>query len=195
MASPKVADPLKLYDCSPISDGASALVISSQSGKRRTVKICGSAVATDTLGLSGRKSLTELAATVSAARAAYAQAGIRVADIDVAEVHDCFTIAEILAMEDLGFYPKGKASYAVRNGDTRLDAGDAGVVVNSSGGLKACGHPVGATGVKQVVEVYDQLMGRAGKRQVGDATVGLTHNVGGSGGTAVVHILRKASYV
>jgi len=108
----------------------------------------------------------------------------------VAEVHDCFTVAEVLAMEDLGFFPRGKAAAAIEKGETRLGT-SAGIVVNPSGGLKGCGHPVGATGVKQVVELVDQLRGSAGKRQVENATIGLAHNVGGSGATAVVHILKK----
>lgn len=187
MKSSKIADPLKLLDCSPITDGASAIVISKSP---KSVSIVASTVATDSLGLAERNSLTELAATRHAAKKAYAQAGVSAADIQIAEVHDCFTIAEILALEDLGFYEKGKAAQAVANGVTRVDAAS-GFVVNSSGGLKGCGHPVGATGVKQVVEIYDQLLGRAQKRQVNDATIGLTHNVGGSGATAVVHIMQR----
>lgn len=187
LASPKVADPLRLLDCSPISDGASALVITS--AKSKGVEIIASAVATDTLGLAQRRSLTELKATREAAKKAYKQAGISPSDIDVAEVHDCFSIAEILAMEDLGFYRKGKAAAVVAGGQTTLGQSKR-LVVNPSGGLKGCGHPVGATGVKQIVEIVDQLHHRGGSRQVPGARVGLTHNVGGSGATAVVHILR-----
>lgn len=186
MHSSRVADPLKLLDCSPISDGASAVIITSQKSKvksQKRVQIAASVVATDTLGLAERKSLTELKATREAAQKAYTQAGISPSDIDIAEVHDCFTIAEILAMEDLGFYKKGEAARAV--GKTGK------LVINPSGGLKGCGHPVGATGIKQVVELVDQLRGRTGKRQVEGANVGLAHNVGGSGATAVVHILKK----
>jgi acetyl-CoA C-acetyltransferase len=105
-------------------------------------------------------------------------------------VHDCFSIAEILAMEDLGFYNKGSAAAAIEKGETRLDSKKQ-VVVNPSGGLKGCGHPVGATGVKQLVELVDQLREKAGKRQVDGASVGLAHNVGGSGATAVVHIVKR----
>lgn len=191
LKSPKVADPLKVLDCSPISDGAAALVLS-QNPKHLTHKpvyLVASAVATDTLALSDRKSLTSLKATQIAAKQAYHLAGVEPKDIDVAEVHDCFTIAEIIAMEDLGFFEKGKAGLAIFRGQTRI--GSQGLIVNPSGGLKACGHPVGATGVKQIVEIFEQLKGRAGKRQVKGARVGLAHNVGGSGGLAVVHILTR----
>ncbi len=114
-------------------------------------------------------------------------AGLTAKDIDFAEVHDCFTIAEICAIEDLGFFPKGTGGPVTEDGITAID-GD--LPVNPSGGLKACGHPVGATGIKQAVEVATQLRGDAGKRQVA-GEVGLMHNVGGSGGTAVVHILSR----
>jgi acetyl-CoA C-acetyltransferase len=194
LKSPKVADPLKLYDCSPISDGAAAIVVTSNMRQATGCKleIVASVVATDSLGLSQRKSLTELLATKTAAAKAYQIAGITPKDIDVAEVHDCFTIAEILAMEDLGFYPKGKAAAAVEGGETTLGKSKH-LVVNTSGGLKGCGHPVGATGVKQVVELVDQLKNRAGKRQVKNAKIGLAHNVGGSGATAVIHILQRVN--
>ncbi len=184
--SSRVADPLRLLDCSPISDGAAALVITN---KKSGVQILSSSVATDTLGLAQRTRLTELKASNIAAKRAYIQAKIGPKDIDVAEVHDCFTIAEILAMEDLGFFPRGKAATAIAAGETRLGT-STHVVVNPSGGLKGCGHPVGATGVKQVVELVDQLRGRAGARQVKKARIGLAHNVGGSGATAVIHILK-----
>ena len=189
MKSSRIADPLKLLDCSPISDGAAAVILSTHK-TQRGVEVSASAVATDTLGLAQRKDLTQLTATREAAQKAYAIAGVTEADINVAEVHDCFTIAEVLAMEDLGFFPKGKAAAAIALGKTTVGNGKH-VVVNPSGGLKGCGHPVGATGVKQIVELVDQLRGTAGKRQVSGARVGLAHNVGGSGATAVVHILKK----
>ncbi len=197
MKSTCIADPLKLLDCSPISDGAAVLILSTnhampagrQESRTTNVSIVASQVATDSLGLSGRKSLTELAATKKAAEKAYRQAGVGPADIDVAEVHDCFTIAEIMATEDLGFFDKGKAASAIVQGHTTLGTAKK-LVVNPSGGLKGAGHPVGATGVKQIVELYEQLRGTAGKRQVEKARVALAHNVGGSGATAVVHILR-----
>lgn len=189
MKSGRISDPIKLLDCSPISDGAAAVVLSSKKAPR-AVEIAASVVATDTLGLSQRKSLTEIAATREASQKAYAKAGVSAGDIDVAEVHDCFTIAEVLAMEDLGFFAKGKAARAISRGETAVGNGKH-VVVNPSGGLKGCGHPVGATGVKQIVELVEQLRGLAGKRQVDKAVVGLAHNVGGSGATAVIHILKK----
>ncbi len=189
-----VADPLKLFDCFSISDGASAVIltakIKNQKSKIKNVEIVASAVATDTLGLAQRGSLTELKATKEAALRAYKQAGVEAKGIDVAEVHDCFTIAEILALEDLGFVKKGDATAHIRRGDVTLGSAKR-TVVNPSGGLKGCGHPIGATGVKQVVELVEQLRGTAGKRQVKGARVGLAHNVGGTGATAVVHILKK----
>jgi acetyl-CoA C-acetyltransferase len=189
MRSSRIADPLRLLDCSPISDGASAVVVSSKKSAHG-IFIAASTVATDSLGLAQRSSLTELSATQEAGKRAYAQSGITARDIDVAEVHDCFTIAEILAMEDLGFFAKGHAATAIMAGETQLGK-SRHLVVNPSGGLKGCGHPVGATGVKQIVELVDQLRGRAGARQVKGAIIGLAHNVGGSGATAVVHILKK----
>ncbi|MBI2611615.1 thiolase domain-containing protein [Candidatus Gottesmanbacteria bacterium] len=188
--SPTIASPLKLLDCSPVSDGAAAVVISTDTNKRSRITpvwIAASAVATDTLALHHRKSLTTIESARLAAKKAYKMAGVNPEDIDIAEVHDCFSIAEIIAMEDLEFFPKGKAGKAIAQGKTRLGSR---LVVNTSGGLKASGHPVGATGVKQVVELVKQLRGQAGKKQVKNAKIGLTHNVGGSGATAVIHILR-----
>ncbi len=188
LGSPKIADPLKLLDCSPVSDGAAAAVVSSESEKhvKKPVWVIGSGVATDSLGLAERSSLIQLQATTKAAKIAYQEARVLPRNIDVAEVHDCFTIAEILALEDLGFTPKGSAGKKLLNGKYKL--GTKGLIVNTSGGLKACGHPVGATGVKQVVEIVTQLRSEAGERQVEKAKTGLTHNVGGSGAVAVVHI-------
>ena len=175
MAAGMVAEPLGLFDCSPISDGAAGVVISS---KGKGVEILVSEIANDSLGLAERKSLLELRATRKAAERGYKRAGIRPDEIDIAEVHDCFTIAEILAYEDLGFCKKGEGYKGINK------------PVNLSGGLKACGHPVGATGVKQIVEVMNHLNDKAGERQVKGAKLGLVHNVGGTGGTAVIHILK-----
>lgn len=194
LGSTKIADPLKLLDCSPISDGASAVILTraeSKAQRAKEVSIIASAVATDTLGLAQRRSLTQLKATKDAAARAYTLAEVEAKDIDVAEVHDCFTIAEILALEDLGFYAKGKAAPAISRDEVTLGKSKR-LVVNPSGGLKGCGHPVGATGIKQIVELVEQLRGSAGERQVKNVRVGLAQNVGGSGGTAVVHILCKA---
>lgn len=188
LKSPPVASPLKILDCSPLTDGAAAIILSQDSAKAG-VSIIASEVATDTLGLSQRDDITSLKATRLAAEKAYKQAKISAKDIDVAEVHDCFTIAEILAMEDLGFFRKGEAGPAILNKKTWLGLGRP--VVNTSGGLKASGHPVGATGVKQIVEIYNQLSERASLKQVKNAKIGLTHNVGGSGATCVIHILKR----
>ena len=190
--SPMVADPLHVLDCSPISDGAAALVLAPTEMARRfseePIKIVGSAQASDTLALHDRRDLTTLDATVHAGRSAFTQAGIEPRAVDVAEVHDCFTIGEILAIEDLGFVEKGQGGKATEDGMTALGSS---LPINTSGGLKACGHPVGATGIKQAYEIVLQLRGKAGKRQVDEAEVGLTHNVGGSGGTALVHIFTR----
>ncbi len=185
-----IADPLKLLDCSPVTDGAAAIVLTKDTKNKKGVHIIASQIATDTLGLAGRKSLTELSATKQAAQHAFIQAGVGQKDIHLAEVHDCFTIAEILAIEDIGFGKKGEVGREMEHGTYTLGTAP-GVVVNSSGGLKGCGHPIGATGVKQIVEITSQLRGTCGKRQVHDAKIGLAHNVGGSGATAVVHILQK----
>lgn len=194
LESPVIAEPLKLLDCSPITDGAAAVVLGrAENGKRKTedrrkVFIAGSGQGQDTLALQDRKDLTALKATVEAAKKAYSMAGIKPSDVRVAEVHDCFSIAEVLALEDLGFCQKGEGFSLVGKEDVRLGGR---CPINTSGGLKACGHPVGATGVKQIAEVYRQLKGTAGERQVEKAKVGLAHNVGGSGATVVVHILRS----
>ncbi len=187
LSAPEICSPFSIYDASPISDGASAVVLSSDVSAPG-VFITGSAVATDTVDLAHRSSLTEIPATKIASQKALKQAGIEIKDIDIAEVHDCFTIAEIMAMEDLGFCPKGMGGDFIRKGTTKLGGR---LPVNTSGGLKACGHPVGATGVKQIIEITDQLRGRAGKRQAKGVNFGLTHNVGGSGATVVIHILQS----
>ena len=192
LQSSRIADPLKLLDCSPITDGAAAVVITSvlpKQKRKQAVQVLASSVATDTLGLAQRKSLLELSATRRASQKAFSDAGLTPKDISIVELHDCFSIAEIFALEDLGFFSKGKAAHAVRSGMLQL-GNTKGLVSNTSGGLKGCGHPVGATGVKQVVEIVDQLFGRAGKRQVETVKYGLTQNVGGSGATSVVHIFQ-----
>lgn len=192
MNSGYVASPLKLLDCSPITDGAAAVILASSDVAKKVcenpVEIVASAQASDTLALAGRKSLTELNATKVAAKDAYKKAGVSPKDIDFAEVHDCFSIAEIIAIEDLGFFEKGKGGKATEEGKTALNGE---IPVNTSGGLKSKGHPVGATGVAQAIEAYLQLRGAADKHQVKDAKYGLTHNVGGSGATAVVHLYQR----
>ncbi|MBI4096181.1 MAG: thiolase domain-containing protein [Candidatus Levybacteria bacterium] len=193
MRSGKIADPLKLLDCSPISDGAAAVVITSdQSLAKRIAKpvfITASEIATDTLSLYDRKSFTTLSSVVTASKKAYKNAGINSQDIDLAEIHDCFSIAEAIAVEDLGFSKKGQGAKDISENKYTLGKGK--IIANPSGGLKAYGHPVGATGIKQIVEIAEQLRGEAGKKQVKGAKIGLTHNVGGTGTVAVVHILER----
>lgn len=190
MKSTKIADPLKLLECSPISDGAAAVVITSEDiqDDKKSVYVTASEVATDTLALHDRESFTTLPAVVHASQKAYAKVGIKPTDINVAEIHDCFSIAEVLAMEDLGFSKRGEGAKDIAEEKYTLSKGK--IITNPSGGLKACGHPVGATGIKQIVEITEQLRGQAGTRQVKGAKIGLTHNVGGSGTIAVIHILQ-----
>jgi acetyl-CoA C-acetyltransferase len=189
-----VADPLHLLDCSPITDGAAAAVLcpletAKKLTKKRPVKIAGVGHATDTIQLAQREDMTWLESTAQAAARAFEMAGVEAKDVDLFEVHDCFTIAELVVMESLGLVGKGEGGKATLEGRTARD-GD--IPVNTSGGLKSKGHPVGATGVAQVMEIVKQLRGEAGERQVKDAKRGLTQNMGGSGGSAVVHILEVA---
>src|SRR5512136_935707 len=189
LKSSLVADPLRLFDCSPITDGAAAVILAPLERAREftdtPIRVLASAQASDTIALHDRRDISCLDATVVAGERAFAMAGLPREKIDFMEVHDCFTIAEICAIEDLGFCRKGEAGRLTEEGITALH-GD--LPVNTSGGLKACGHPVGATGIKQVCEIVQQLRGEAGARQV-DGEIGLTHNVGGTGATVVVHIL------
>jgi acetyl-CoA acetyltransferase len=191
-ANPMIAWPLRLFDCSPITDGATAvLLVSEDIAKHFTdhpLHIIGSGQASD-VALHDRDDLTGLAAARRASQDAYAMAGITPDDIRVAEVHDCFTIAEIVATEDLGFFEPGEGYKAAED---RVTARDGAKPINTSGGLKSKGHPVGASGVGQTVEIFKQMLGQAGERQVaGDIPLGLTHNVGGTGGTCVVHIYER----
>ena len=195
MKSPVVASPLKLFDACPFSDGAAAAILCSEDFLRKmnghaseSIKILASGRAGGTGALFQRPDLTTLNAAVLAGREAFGRSGLGPKDIDFLEVHDCFTIAELVALEDLGFYPRGGAAKATEEGRTRISGERP---VNPSGGLKAKGHPVGATGVGQVVEVYEQLNNRAGDRQVKDARIALTHNVGATGGSCAVHIFQK----
>ena len=192
ISSPLVADPLRLFDCSPITDGAAAVILVPAERAREftdtPIYVKAAAQASDTISLHDRRSLTSIDATTVAADRAFKTARLQRSDIDVAEVHDCFTIAEIMAIEDLAFFEKGRGGPATLAGETAIGGK---IPINTSGGLKACGHPVGATGIKQAVEIAEQLRGDAGKRQVEGAEVGLTHNVGGTGGTVVVHILAR----
>ena len=192
LASKVVAWPLKMYDCSLITDGASCVILTKpELAKKYTdqpVHIIGSGQSSDTIGLYERSSLTSLRSAKLAAKAAYEMAAVKPDDVHVAEVHDCFTFVELMSYEDLGFCAVGKSGKLIDSGETALGGR---IPVNTSGGLKAKGHPVGATGTAQVYETYLQLTGQAERRQVKDAKIGLTHNVGGSGSTATVHIYRS----
>ncbi|MDH5266585.1 MAG: thiolase domain-containing protein [Candidatus Bathyarchaeota archaeon] len=192
MASKVIAWPLKLYDCSLITDGASCLILTKpELAKKFTdtpVHIIGSGQASDAIGLYEREDITTIKAGKLAGQEAYNMAKVKPQDADIAEVHDCFTIAEIIAYEDLGFCKPGKGGSLVEEGVTEIGGK---IPVNTSGGLKSKGHPVGATGVAQAYEIYLQLTGQAEKRQVEGAEIGLSHNVGGSGATAIVHIYRR----
>ncbi|UCF71131.1 MAG: thiolase domain-containing protein [candidate division WOR-3 bacterium] len=188
-----VADPLTVLDSSPVSDGAACVILASMDVARKmkgqAVKVLGTGAATDTLALHARKDITKLEAVKRSAEAAYKMAGVKPADVSLAEVHDCFSIAEICIIEELGFVDKGKGGPFTEQGHTALTGK---IPVNTSGGLKSKGHPVGATGVAQVVEIVEQLRGSAGKRQIENAKIGLTQNMGGSGASSVVHIFSNA---
>ena len=192
MGSPLVSSPLRVFDCAPSSDGAAAVVLCALDQAKNYTdvpgEIIGTGQASDTLSLHDRKDICTMEATRVAAKRAFEMAGITNKDVDVAEVHDNFTISEILALEDMGFFKKGEGGKATEAGLTGLDGE---VAVNTSGGLKARGDPIGATGLAQAVEIVTQLRGKADKRQVRDAQVGLTHNVGGTGATVVVHLFRR----
>jgi len=192
LKSPYVASPLKVLDSSPISDGAAALILSNNVRKikktKNLVSVLTSKMINDTISLKSRKNLDQILATKIAADLAFQEAKLKRDEIAVAEVHDCFSIAEILAMEDLGFWKKGMGGKLIKTQPPLYGSGSK-LIVNTSGGLKAAGHPIGATGVKQIGEIYLQLTDQAVNRQVKNARYGLAHNVGGSGGTAVVTIL------
>ena len=188
----KIADPLTVFDCSLVTDGAAFVVLAATDMaksicKKRLVEVIGAGHAGDTLTVATKRSLTTLYATVNAANQAYKMAGVKPADIHLAEVHDCFTITQILNSEDLGFFPKGQGAQAVLDGKTMLNGQ---IPINTSGGLKSKGHPIGATGICQMFEVVTQLRGEAGARQLKKADIGLTHNLGGTAATCLVHILK-----
>ncbi len=182
--SPVIASPLTLLDCSPMSDGAASIILSSEDFARKHkgdgIALVGHASATDTLALGQRESLTEFKATQLAAQRAYNQAGITPDTLDVIELHDAFSTAQIIALEDLGICPRGQACKAITH-----------QIINPSGGLKSRGHPVGATGIVQVVELVRQLRNTAGNYQVPQARIGLAHNMGGVGTTVTINILRS----
>lgn len=190
--NPMIAWPLRLFDCSPITDGAACLLLVSEDRAREfsdaPVYIIGTGQASDG-ALHDRSTLTSIPAARWAAEQAYGMAGVDPEAIRVAEVHDCFTIAEVIASEDLGFFAAGKGWQAAVEGRTARDGDHP---INTSGGLKAKGHPVGASGAAQAVEIWKQLRGEAGERQVpGNPQIGMTHNVGATGSTCVVHIYER----
>jgi acetyl-CoA C-acetyltransferase len=190
LAGKPVADPLNLYDCSLISDGAAAVIVTAADRARdfsdKPVRVLGIAQASDYLALDQKADITTFPAVKAASRKAYEMAAVQPADIEFGELHDCFTIAEIIALEDLGFVPRGQggpcsaAGYTARNGAKPM---------NTSGGLKSKGHPVGATGVAQICDVVQQVRGEAGDRQLARHSLGLAENLGGSGASCVVTIL------
>ncbi len=193
--APPVAEPLGLFDCCPITDGASAIVLVSEEYAAEhdlsaDVAVVGTGQGTDRMALQDREHLARTPAADQAAEMAYDEAGVDAADVDVAEVHDCFTIAEVLAIESLGLYEPGEGLGAARRGETRSDGE---TPVNLSGGLKAKGHPVGATGGSQIAEMTRLLRGdHPNSEHVADAEVGVTHNAGGTVASAVVHVLEVA---
>jgi acetyl-CoA C-acetyltransferase len=183
--SPIIASPFRLMDCSlSVNGGAAAILSKEKSG----VEIIGSGFATDYLLTFGREILTHFKATRLAAEQAFSQAKIRPEDIDLVEIHDAFTPVELFSYEDLGFAPIGKGADLIRKGKVNLDGS---LPVNTSGGLKAKGHPISATGLAQIYEIVNQLRGRCGERQVKNPRIGLCHNIGGAGGSVTVHILKK----
>ena len=194
LAATMVADPLGLLDCSPVTDGAAAVIVTTPEIaaklKKPVVQIRASAHATDVMALHSRKDPASLPAVAKAAEKAYKQAGISPDDLDLLEVHDCFTIAELIIMEELQIVKRGEAGPAIKDGLTRYDGK---IPINMSGGLKSKGHPVGASGVAQVIELVEQLRGNAGDRQIKNAHLAMAQNMGGSGGSCVIHILEGKS--
>ncbi len=194
LAGKPVADPLTLFDCSLISDGAAAVVLAplerAAEFTGKPVRVLGIAQTSDRVALDEKDDITTFPAVARAAAKAYRMAGVGPSDIEFAELHDCFTIAEIIASEDLGFCKKGEGGPYCKQGHTSLGGARP---VNTSGGLKAKGHPVGATGVAQICDIVMQIRGEAGRRQVAKRSLGLAQNLGGSGATCVVTILGAAA--
>ena len=184
--SPVVASPLRLFDCSIPCNGASAVIISSDKSE---VELAGSGLSTSNLTSFERENMTSWDSTINAARNAYQQANINAQDVDIAEIHDAFTPVELISYEDLGFAEKGKGNILVRENITKMNGK---LPVNTSGGLKAKGHPISATGVSQIYELFLQITKNAENRQVDNIKYGLAHNIGGAGSTTSVHILKKA---
>lgn len=183
--SPVVSSPLRLMDCSLSINGGAAAVVSIEPSD---IEVIGSGFVTDYILTFERDDITHFKATKLAAKAAYTQAGITPKDVNVAEVHDAFTSVELISYEDLGFAEEGKGGELIRSGKINLKGE---MPVNTSGGLKAKGHPISATGLAQVFEIVNQLRGKCGERQVSNPKIGLTHNIGGAGGSVTVHIFKK----
>jgi acetyl-CoA C-acetyltransferase len=194
-SSVMVADPLRIMDCSPITDGGAAVIVCSEEVAKSLgkpyVKIIGSGAATDCIQLAQRPDMTTIKAAALASERALKMAGKNIGDMQVIEVHDCFTIAELVVLESIGIFEPGQAGKATLDGATALDGK---IPVNPSGGLKSKGHPVGATGIAQAIEIYKQLTGQAeGDRQIKSGPkLGMAQNMGGSGGSSVVHIMEVA---
>jgi len=193
MNSTMIADPLRLLDCSPITDGAAAVLVTTVEEARKfknhpLIEITGSGMGTDSIALSQRKDILKLEAVDHGIQRALKMAGKDINEIDFAEVHDCFTIAEIMVLETMGIVKPGEGGPATMDGLTALDGK---FPINPSGGLKAKGHPVGASGVAQICEIVDQLRGNAGKRQIEKAKTALAQNMGGSGGSCVCHVMER----
>lgn len=190
--APMVSSPFGLHDVSLVTDAAAALVVTTAEKAKEygadAIEIAGSGHGAESFTMALKKSATGFTSTQMAAKEAYERAGVSAQDIDVVECHDCFTVTEIINVEDLGFVEKGKGGPFTEEGNTRLGGK---IPVNTSGGLKAKGHPIGATGVGQLVEVSRQLRGVQGERQVKGAEIGLTHVLGGPGSVSTVHVLKK----
>jgi len=183
--SPVIASPLRLFDCSIPCNGAAAVIISKY---KTEVELAGSGLSTSKLASFEREDMTSWDSTINAAKIAYQEANITSKDIDIAEVHDAFTPVELISYEDLGFCKKGEGPYLIRQGITKINGN---LPVNTSGGLKAKGHPISATGVSQIYELFLQLTGNAKDRQIDNINCGLAHNTGGAGSITSVHILKK----
>jgi len=183
--SPEVASPLRLMDCSLSVNGGAAVILSHE---ETDIEVIGSGFATDFLMTFEREDMTHFHATRKASKMAYEQAGVGPKDINVAEIHDAFTSVELLSYEDLGFAEEGRGGELIRSGKINLNGE---MPINPSGGLKAKGHPISATGLAQIYEITKQLRGECGERQAKNAKIGLTHNIGGAGGSVTVHIFKK----
>lgn len=194
--STPISDPLNLYDCCPVTDGAAAVLVASEDVvdevSDRPIRVAGSGLSTDSFQRGDNRSLSNFPASRRAARSAYEQADIEPDELDVAEVHDCFSITELLTYEDLGFCEEGEGGRFIEEGHSTLEGR---LPVNPSGGLLAKGHPIGATGVAQIVEIHEQLRGEAGDIQVENPRLGLQHNIGvgrnATGSVSCVHVLER----